>query len=78
MPDPHGQIDAFKPAAIEKALGLTAQQELLPMQPGDVAATYADIEDLIEAVDYQPQTPVQDGINAFIAWYLEYMHKEQS
>ncbi len=64
-------------AAIEKALGRTAQQELLPMQPGDVAATYADIEDLIEAVDYQPQTPVQDGINNFIAWYLEYMHKEE-
>jgi UDP-glucuronate 4-epimerase len=64
-------------AAIEKALGRTATQELLPMQPGDVAATYADIEDLIEAVDYQPQTPVQDGINAFIAWYLAYMHKEE-
>ena len=64
-------------AAIEKALGKTAQQELLPMQPGDVAATYADIEDLIEAVDYQPQTPVQDGINHFIEWYLQYMHKEQ-
>ena len=64
-------------AAIEKALGKTARQELLPMQPGDVAATYADIEDLIEAVDYRPQTPVQDGINNFIAWYLQYMHKEQ-
>jgi len=64
-------------AAIEKALGLTAVQELLPMQPGNVAATYADIEDLIEAVDYQPETPVQEGINNFIAWYLQHMHKEQ-
>jgi UDP-glucuronate 4-epimerase len=64
-------------AAIEKALGQTATQELLPMQPGDVAATFADIEDLVEWVDYQPQTPVQEGINAFIAWYLDYMHKEQ-
>jgi UDP-glucuronate 4-epimerase len=65
-------------AAIEKALGLTAIQELLPMQPGDVAATYADIEDLIEAVDYQPQTPVQEGINNFVAWYLQHMNKGES
>jgi UDP-glucuronate 4-epimerase len=65
-------------AAIEKALGKTAERELLPMQPGDVAATYANIEDLIEAVDYRPQTPVQVGIDNFVAWYMEHMHKEQS
>ena len=64
-------------AAIEKAIGRSAQKILLPMQPGDVTATYADIEDLIEAVDYQPKTPVQDGINHFVEWYLKYMHKEQ-
>jgi UDP-glucuronate 4-epimerase len=64
-------------AAIEKALGITAIQILLPMQPGDVAATYADIEDLIAAVDYQPKTPVQEGINNFVAWYLQHMHKER-
>ena len=63
-------------SAIEKALGKTAQRELLPMQPGDVAATCANIDDLIEAVDYRPQTPVQEGINHFIAWYLEHIHKE--
>jgi UDP-glucuronate 4-epimerase len=57
--------------AIETALGQTAQKEFLPMQPGDVSATYADIEDLVADVDYQPQTPVQEGINNFIAWYLE-------
>ncbi|MCB1704381.1 MAG: NAD-dependent epimerase [Halioglobus sp.] len=62
--------------AIEKALGTKAIRELLPMQPGDVAATYADIEDLVEDVDYQPQTTVQDGINKFIAWYMKHMHKE--
>jgi UDP-glucuronate 4-epimerase len=62
-------------AAIEKALGMTAEKELLPMQPGDVAATYANIEDLIDAVDYHPQTPVQEGIDNFIAWYMEHMHK---
>ena len=63
-------------AAIEKALGKTAERELLPMQPGDVAATYANIEDLIEAVDYRPQTPVQVGIDNFVAWYMQHMHKE--
>ena len=47
--------------AIEKALGKTAQRELLPMQPGDVAATYANIDDLVEAVDYRPQTPGTSG-----------------
>jgi len=62
--------------AIEKALGKTAQKELLPMQPGDVAATYADIDALIDAVDYHPQTPIQQGIDNFIAWYMKHMHKE--
>ena len=62
--------------AIEKALGKTAERELLPMQPGDVAATYANIDDLVEAVDYRPQTPVQVGIDNFVAWYLEHMHKD--
>lgn len=65
-------------SAIEKALGKTAQRDLLPMQPGDVAATCANIDDLIEAVDYRPQTPVQEGINHFIDWYLEHVHKEPS
>ena len=63
--------------AIEKALGKTAEKEFLPMQPGDVAATYADIDALIDSIDYHPQTPVQDGINSFIAWYLAHMHKEK-
>lgn len=61
--------------AIETALGKTAEKEFLPMQPGDVAATYADIDALVDAIDYHPQMPLQDGINNFIAWYLEYMHK---
>jgi UDP-glucuronate 4-epimerase len=64
--------------ALENALGKTAQKELLPMQPGDVAATYANIDDLVEAVDYRPQTSVQEGINRFVAWYLEHMQKEPS
>lgn len=61
--------------AIETALGKTAEKEFLPMQPGDVAATYADIDALVDAIDYHPQMPLQDGINNFIAWYLEYMDK---
>ncbi|MEH6590034.1 MAG: NAD-dependent epimerase [Halioglobus sp.] len=60
--------------AIENALGKTAEKELLPMQPGDVAATYADIDALVDAVDYHPATPVQVGIDRFIAWYMEHMH----
>ena len=63
--------------AIEKAIGKTATKEFLPMQPGDVAATYADINALIDSIDYRPQTPVQDGINNFIGWYLEHMYKEK-
>lgn len=63
--------------AIENALGKTAKRNLLPMQPGDVAATYADIKDLTEDVGYQPQTSVQEGINNFVDWYLKHMHKEK-
>ncbi|MEH6584238.1 MAG: NAD-dependent epimerase [Halioglobus sp.] len=65
-------------AAIEKALGKKAEKLMLPMQPGDVAATYANIEDLIDAVDYHPQTPVQEGIDNFIAWYMAHMHEGAS
>ena len=61
--------------AIEQALGRTAERELLPMQPGDVAATYANIDDLVADVGYRPQTPVQVGIDNFVAWYMEHMHK---
>ena len=58
--------------AIEDALGMKAEKELLPMQPGDVAQTYANVDDLVEAVDYRPQTPLEHGVNEFIAWYREY------
>ena len=62
--------------AIEQALGKQARRELLPMQPGDVAATYADIDDLEADVGYRPATPLREGIGRFVAWYLEHMHKE--
>jgi UDP-glucuronate 4-epimerase len=60
-------------AALEEALGKTATKELLPIQPGDVVATAADIEALVEAVDYRPHTPIKEGITNFVNWYLEYI-----
>ena len=59
---------------LEKALGKTAQRELLPMQPGDVPATYADVDDLMRDVGFRPSTPIADGIARFVEWYREY-HK---
>lgn len=58
--------------AIEQALGSTAQKEMLPIQPGDVAATYADVHDLVEDLGYKPATPVRTGIERFIEWYRNY------
>ena len=45
---------------------------LLPMQPGDVPSTYADIDDLMKDVSFKPATSVEDGIRRFIEWYKEY------
>ena len=59
-------------AEIEKALGRPAQKELLPLQPGDVPATFADIDDLTAAVGFKPQTPLAMGIERFVAWYKDY------
>ena len=61
-------------AAIEAALGRQAIMDLQPIQPGDVPATYADIDDLMEAVGFRPQTPIEIGIRKFIDWYTEYYH----
>ena len=58
--------------AIEKALGKKAIKELLPMQPGDVPATRANVDDLIADVGFAPATPIEAGIERFIAWYREY------
>jgi len=62
-------------AAVEKALGKKAEMEMLPMQPGDVAATCADIDALEQAVGYRPNTPIEAGVNNFISWYLDYSCK---
>lgn len=57
---------------IEKALGKKAERNLLPMQPGDVEATYADVADLEAATGFKPQTSIEDGIRRFTEWYREY------
>jgi UDP-glucuronate 4-epimerase len=58
--------------AIEKALGKEAIKEYLPMQDGDVPATYADITDLQQAVGFKPATPVELGVTNFVNWYQNY------
>ena len=58
--------------AIEKALGKIATIELLPLQPGDVPDTYADVDDLFKQFQYKPTTKVHDGIQKFVEWYKEY------
>ncbi|MCP1676582.1 UDP-glucuronate 4-epimerase [Natronocella acetinitrilica] len=57
---------------LEDALGRKAEKNLLPLQPGDVPDTYADVEDLVQDVDYRPATPVEEGVRRFVAWYREY------
>ena len=59
-------------AAIEERLGKKAIKEMMPMQAGDVAKTYADVTDLIEDLGYKPGTHLKDGISKFIDWYLDY------
>ncbi len=57
---------------IEECVGKTAEKNLLPMQPGDVPDTYADVEDLVADVDYRPNTPIEEGVKRFVDWYLDY------
>ena len=62
-------------ACIENALGKTAEKNLLPLQDGDVPATYANTDALRDWVGFVPGTPVQDGINQFVAWYRAYYQR---
>jgi len=59
-------------ACLEKALGKKAEMNFLPMQPGDVPETYADVDDLARDIGYQPATNIEDGIAKFIEWYREH------
>jgi len=58
--------------ALEEALGKEAKKEFLPIQPGDVPDTYADVTDLIEEFDYKPNTSVEEGVTNFAKWFKEY------
>jgi UDP-glucuronate 4-epimerase len=58
-------------SAIEEALGITAKKELLPLQPGDVPDTYANVDDLVLDFDYKPQMPVKKGVLNFVKWYQD-------
>jgi UDP-glucuronate 4-epimerase len=57
---------------IENAVGKKAVKNMLPMQAGDVVATYADVDDLRQAVGFEPSTPLKEGIAKFVAWYKGY------
>src|SRR5690606_8703333 len=57
---------------LENCLGKKAEKNLLPIQPGDVPDTYADVDALIEDVDYKPTTPVEVGIEHFVKWYRDF------
>ena len=57
---------------LEETLGRTARKRMLDMQPGDVAATYADVDDLERDVGFRPSTSIEDGVRRFVDWYLSY------
>jgi UDP-glucuronate 4-epimerase len=59
-------------AAIERAIGREAKKTFLPMQPGDVPKTFADVDDLVRDVGFKPATPLNEGIARFVAWYRSY------
>ncbi len=61
--------------ALEKALGITAVKNLMPMQPGDVLETSADTEALYNAIGFKPQTGIDEGIGRFVQWYRNYYHQ---
>lgn len=59
-------------AALERAIGKKAILNMLPMQPGDVPATFADVEDLARDVGFAPSTPIEEGVERFVRWYRDY------
>jgi UDP-glucuronate 4-epimerase len=59
-------------AVLEDALGKKAEKKLLPMQPGDVPATWADVDDLVRDADFKPATPIAEGVRRFVAWYRDF------
>ena len=59
-------------ATIERALGVSAKKKLMPMQPGDVLSTFADVDALRDAVGFRPATPLAEGVAKFVAWYRQF------
>jgi UDP-glucuronate 4-epimerase len=57
---------------LEECLGKKAKKNFLPIQPGDVPATLADVENLIKDVNFKPTTPIEEGVKNFVGWYQEY------
>ncbi len=57
---------------LEQTIGRTAKKNFLPLQPGDVVETYADVRDLEQAIGFKPATPIEDGIRHFVNWYRAY------
>ena len=60
---------------LEECLGRKAEKNMLPLQVGDVPATWADIDDLQRDVGYAPTTPVEQGVERFVSWFMEYYGK---
>lgn len=58
--------------AIENKVGKTAKKNFMDLQPGDVPETYANVDDLFKNIDFKPSTKIQDGVNSFVDWYLDY------
>jgi UDP-glucuronate 4-epimerase len=59
-------------AVLERELGRAAVREMLPMQPGDVIETFADVAELMRDTGFRPQTSIEDGLRNFVAWYRDY------
>ncbi len=59
-------------SAIEDALGIKAEKRMMPMQPGDVPATWADVDDLMQDTGFRPATPIREGVRRFVEWYRSY------
>ena len=57
---------------LESCLGQEAVKNMMPLQPGDVPATYADVEDLVRDVGFAPATPIEVGVGRFVEWYREF------
>lgn len=61
--------------AIENTLGMKARMNMIPIQPGEVEKTWADVQELIRNFDYSPSIPIEEGVRKFIDWYRSYYGK---